>query len=355
VKKRWHYHLLTRVILITAVVAALPLTAGFLLIQNSAKTRLSDATGANFVWFAGHAASALDVSFLRELEFLSSVARSPVLRTELEESRSRSRSRSLAPAEGREALLDTPLSKRLAQLEESNPIYRGILLLDVTGTPVAASVAPELFGNAAGASFEKALSRARSAFEMSDSWAEPRIEERELALYRPVRDPASGEVLGLLLGAIDTERLFASVSDFRFGESGHACLFERESGRLLAGNSGSCASDGRYPRLADYQRADGQGRTYFYAGRVGPRSFDRADAMLAAFARPELSRSFPELDWVVTVEQSMREANAPLAHLSRDLVLHFLVMGVLVVLLAALLSYRLEKPVTDVGVNLHRS
>ena len=70
------YHLIYRVVVIIGVVAALPLSVGFLLIQHAAKTRLTDATGTNFVWFAEHAASALDLAFVRELEFLSSVSRS---------------------------------------------------------------------------------------------------------------------------------------------------------------------------------------------------------------------------------------------------------------------------------------
>lgn len=348
-RKRWHYHLLARVLVITAVVAALPLTAGFVLIQHSAKTRLSDAAGGNFVWFAGRAASALDVAFLREMEFLSSVARSPEVWTGLSGPRS-----SPLPVESREALLDSSLSRELAQLEESNPIYRGILLFDLGGSPVAASVPPERFDYGSEASFEKALSRARSVSEVSNSWAEPRLEAGQLALYRPVPDPDSGDVLGVVLGVMDTERLFAGVSDFRFGATGHACLFERRTGRLLAKSHSSCATDGVYRRLADFQRAEGQGRWYFLAGVQGPRSFDRSEATLVAFARPELTRSFPELDWVVTVEQSLAETNAPLTPLTRDLVLHFLVMGALVVLLAAYLSYRLEKPPTDASVHLHR-
>jgi hypothetical protein len=351
VKKRWHYHLLARMLVITGVVAALPLAAGFVLIQHSAKTRLSDATGVNFVWFAEHAASSLDVSFLRELEFLSTVARSPVIRTELTAPHTH------PPDDLGEALADRSLSRRLADLEASNPIYRGILVLDLLGSPVGASLPPERFDYGSEASFAKALARARSARDSDASWAEPRIEASEIALYRPVRDPDSGEVLGLVLGALDTERLFASVSGLRFGESGHACLFERKSGLLLAGSRALCAADGRYRRLDDYRRADGQGRVTFLAGVEGPGSYDRpdSDAVLVAFAHPELARTFPELDWVVTVEQSLAESNAPLAPLSRDLVLYFLGMGALVVVLAAYLSYRLEKPATDVRVHLHPS
>jgi len=330
-----HYHLIQRVLIITALVAVLPLGMGFLLTQHSAKTRLSDAAGTNFVWFAEHASSALDVALLREVEFLSLVAR-------LSQSKA------------------TPdVSKLLEQFEQASPAYRGIAVLDLEGLPVAATFETPSsgYGGYGGygnqESFRKALSRARAKAEVSDSWAEADPDEGILTLYRPVRDLESGGLVGVVRASLDAERLFAGVSDFRFGETGHACLFERTSGRVLAGSSERCSSQKAYSRFEDYQRAARQENSYFLAGVQGPWSFDRGDATLIGYARPELVRSLPEADWVVTVEQSLEEANAPLVSLTRDLIVQFLAMGALVVLLSFYLSYRLERPVTDVAVDLH--
>ncbi len=49
------------------------------------------------------------------------------------------------------------------------------------------------------------------------------------------------------------------------------------------------------------------------------------------------------------------EAHAPLAPIGRDLIVYFLGMGVLVVLLAAYLSYRVERPEADGQVELHEN
>lgn len=323
------YHLIHRVFFITAIVAVLPLGIGFLLVQHSAKTRLSDATGANFVLFAEHASSALDVALLREMEFLSLVARL---------------SQSEAPFDS-EMLLE--------QIEKASPVYRGISMLDLQGHPVVGTFETPSTGEGNDKSFRKALSRARAKAEVSDSWAEVNPDERVVTLYRPVRDVESGELVGLVKASLDSERLFADVSGFRFGETGHACLFERSSGRVLAGSSELCSSQNAYSRFEDYQRAGRQENAYFLAGVRGPWSFERADATLVGYARPELSRSLPEADWVVTVEQSLQEANAPLVSLTRDLIVQFLGMGALVVLLAYYMSYRLERPTTDVAVDLH--
>jgi hypothetical protein len=327
-----HYHLIKRVLIITALVAVFPLGMGFLLIQHSAKTRLSDAAGTNFVWFAEHASSALDVALLREVEFLSLVGRL---------------SQSEPASDG---------SKLLEQIEQASPAYRGIAVLDLEGVPVAATFETPSsgyggYGNEE--SFKRALSRARAKAEVSDSWAEVDPDEGILTLYRPVLDLESGGLVGVVRASLDAERLFAGVSGFRFGETGHACLFERSSGRVLSGSSERCSSQKAYSRFEDYQRAARQENSYFLAGVQGPRSFDRADATLVGYARPELSRSLPEADWVVTVEQSLEEANAPLVSLTRDVIVHFLAMGTLVVVHAFYFSYRLERPLTDVAVDLH--
>lgn len=331
------YHFLTRVLVIAAVVAAFPLAAGFLLIQHSAKTRLSDASGANLVSLAEQAASAVDNAMLREIEFLTSVARSAILIPELK---------------GRGA----DLSPFLTDAVGSSALYREILVVSELGDIVADSETgesdriPRIAGEEG---FRKALARARARSGKADTWAEVAEDGAQVTLYTPVRGPDSGEVRGLVRAVLDAERLFAGVSDFRIGARGYACLFDGRSAHLIAGRRADCGAERTYSRLDAFERARMQGEDYFLAGVAGPASFDRADAMLVAHARPELTRSLPELDWVVTVEQALSEAHAPVAALFRDMVLSFLVMGALVVLLGGYLSFKLERPVTDVELDLH--
>lgn len=336
---RWsnRYHFLTRVLVIAAVVAVLPLAAGFLLIQHSAKTRLSDSSGASFVSLAEHAASAVEHALLREIEFLSFIARSPILIRELKE---------------REGEIGPYLTGAVA----TSGLYREIVVVSRLGDIVASSEPQEgvrILGIANDEGFRKALARASARSERSDSFTEVADDRAQVTLYRPVRELESGEVMGLVRAVLDSERLFAGVSDFRIGESGYACLFDRRSGRLIAGRTADCGTEGTYARLEALEIAQKQGDDYFLAGVAGPASFDRADAMLVAQAQPELARSLPELDWVVTVEQPLSEAHAPVAALFRDMILAFLAMGALVVVLGGYLSFKLERPVTDVDIDLH--
>lgn len=327
-RQRPRYHLIYRVLAITGLVAVLPLSVGFLLIQHAAKTRLTDANGANFVWFAEHAASSIDLAFVRELEFLSSL------------------SGCLAVTRPEEA------SRLLNEMESA--LYRGLVVLDTDGHVVAASEGADYDPESERPSFSKALNRARNGSGLATSFGEWEEGADFFVLYRPIRDAESGQARGLVRATLDAERLFNSVSDFRFGETGHACLMDASMGRLVAGSATACAAESRYARFSDYERAQSQGNRYFLGNVAGPGSFDRGHGLLVAFARPDLSFALPEHDWVVLVEQALTEANAPLTPMGRDLIFYFLAMGVLVVLLAAYLSYRMERPEADVRVDLHQ-
>lgn len=332
------YHLITRLVVIAAIVSLLPLAGGFLLIHHSAKTRLSDVTGENLFWFAERAASAVDVAMLRELEFVSSVARSPAVVSELRQEK-----------EGSAAAY-------LSGLEETSALYQELVLVNRAGEVVFATEAATDRDASEKKGFQRALERFATARPVY-LWVQVADDRSSLTLYHPIRDPAApraNDLLGLVRAELDAERLFHSVSDFRVGDSGHACLVDGGSGRVLAGRGSDCAEGGdRYVRLEELRRAQKQGARYFLAGVEGPDSFDEGVGLLVGHARPELSRSFSDLVWVVAVEQSLAEAQAPLSPMFRELILYFLGMGLLVLLLAAYMSYKLERPLTPAILDLH--
>lgn len=326
------YHMVTRVLVIAGIVAALPLAVGFLLIEHSAKTRLSDAAGQSFYWFAEGAASAFDTAVIRELELVGTLAQSDAITGALA---------------GRGA---PDLSRLLAA---TRALYRDVAVLDRNGELVASiseSEGEPAWLNRARVAIDK-LKRPRAV----DAFAEVGDDAGALVLMRAVGDPGTREVIGFVRAELDTEKLFASVSNFRIGETGHACLFDRDSGRLLSGRRADCTdgAETTYARLEELERAERDRLRYFMAGASGPASFDRGDGFIVGYTRPELSRTLPEVRWVVAVEQSLAEAHAPLAPLSRDLLTYFLGMGALVLVLAAFMSFKLERPLADTSVDLH--
>ena len=345
-RRKTSHHLLMRVLVIMGVVAVLPLAAGFLLIEHSAKTRLSDAAATNFVWFAEHAATSVEITILREFEYLAAVARSPMLSRELIEA-------GTLAGRGTEELMNRAGSRYLAELERASSLYRELTLFDTKGFVVAASETRERMSAAEEAGLQSAISKARARSGSVDIWALLGPDAGVLTLYRSARDVDSGELVGIIHAELDTERLFRGISDLRFGETGHACLIDRRSGRVVARSLTDCSDEGTYSRFEDFTRARTQGNRYFLSDVAGPASFDRAEALLVAYASPDLEVVLPGLRWVVTVEQSLNESLAPLVSMGRDLILYFLGMGVLVVVLAAYASYKLEKPLTDVELDLH--
>jgi hypothetical protein len=172
-----------------------------------------------------------------------------------------------------------------------------------------------------------------------------------LTISLPIRDPATGDTIGVLRGFLCTDCLVQPITSLRFGETGHALLVQDDDGRVLAGTVAECIVRDNYHALEDYRAAVRQGQRYFIAG-MSPQA-DSRQAELAGFAKTQLSSSYPTLNWVVLVEQSLTEAQAPIATQSRDIILFFLGIGLAVVVLALYLSFRLEKPVTDVEMDLH--
>jgi len=61
----------------------------------------------------------------------------------------------------------------------------------------------------------------------------------------------------------------------------------------------------------------------------------------------------PNVNWLVTVEQDLGEALAPINGVTRYLWIHFIGVFATVVLLALYFSFMLEKPVMEESLHLH--
>jgi hypothetical protein len=61
----------------------------------------------------------------------------------------------------------------------------------------------------------------------------------------------------------------------------------------------------------------------------------------------------PNVNWMVTVEQDLDEALAPINSVTRYLWVHFIGVFATVVLLALYFSFKLEKPVMEEELHLH--
>ncbi len=61
----------------------------------------------------------------------------------------------------------------------------------------------------------------------------------------------------------------------------------------------------------------------------------------------------PDVSWMVTVEQDLSEALAPIESVTRYLWVHFIGVFLTVILLALYFSFKLEQPVMEEELHLH--
>jgi hypothetical protein len=369
-KQKTHYFLDLRVLAIFGVIAALPLVVGFFLILGSARVSLGESIGQDFANLAEHAASSVDEAVYREVLHISVISTSPDF---IEGARASNRGYSqmanwrerleaqeatwseLTPDHPRvKSLLDSKVSRHLSNIVAASELYHEMFLVDYMGAVVAASKKPLRYYYGNRPWFRKSIvgTTGKGELAISDIRRFREIDTNVIAMSWPVREETAGQPLGVLLAVVDTQSLFQSVTGLRFGENGHALLVQ-ENGEVLAGMVSERSLADRYHAMDDYKRAVKESRAYFVT-EVTTGS-DSRGAELIGYGRSQLAFSYPELDWVVMVEQPLAEAHAPIAAVTRNIILYFLAMGLAVVALAVYVSFKLERPVTDIEVDLHHA
>jgi hypothetical protein len=361
-KQKTHYFLDLRVLAIFGVIAALPLAVGFFLISGSARVSLGESIGRDFANLAQHAASSVDEAVYREVLHLSVIATSPDLIDTVRASNRRytAMANPKKALEARDsgwseltpeypsvrALLDEPASGHLQNVVAASELYHEMFLVDYKGAVVAASKKPlrAYYGNRPW--FRKSIvgTTGKGEVAISDLRRFREIDTDVIAMSCPVRAEPAGEPLGVLLAVVDAQSLFRSVTGLHFGDSGHALLVQ-ENGEVLAGTASERALTEPYHAMEDYKRAVKERRRYFVSGT--------GSAELIGYGQSQLAFSYPELDWVVMVEQPLVEAHEPIAMVTRNIILYFLAMGLAVVAMAIYVSFKLERPLTDIEVDLH--
>jgi hypothetical protein len=98
-----------------------------------------------------------------------------------------------------------------------------------------------------------------------------------------------------------------------------------------------------------------QGRGYWTiptesAGSAGPPQATSRQARLVGYAPVD---QVPNVKWLVVVEQSLAEALSPVEGVTRYLWFHFAGALATILLLAAYISFKLERPVMEEALHLH--
>jgi hypothetical protein len=250
---------------------------------------------------------------------------------------------------------DHPLSARLREIVQVRPSLRWIQVVDPGERVVAASsrnarVVPF------GAQWKEVLLSDEPSLRpfVGDIQRVPGTDTAVLEVAYPVRG-LDGAVRGLVRGLIDASDLYGVLSSVRIGRTGHAVLVRADDGLILASDDQATVLRDRFPGFGSIQAAIREKRGHWRVPEIdghreGERSIPPEPARLVGYAMVE---QVPDVSWLVTVEQDLEEATAPLSGVTQYLWIHFAFVLAAVVLLALYFSFKLEVPVIEEELHLH--
>lgn len=375
------YHLDARV-MTAFFVAAMPFVAfGSFIVVNQARNLLRESAGSSLEQRAVQTKLALEEHVAEQVVHLRLVAMDPDVRRALArpapvpgDAERRRAEQSWTGGTDRRltaSVVDNPVATRLRSLSAVRPVFRQLQVVDASGRLVAAS--------ARGGRLYQGESAWFKALSAQEGEAEARVGEpfrpsgSSMALFElvyPVRDD-DGLFLGATRALLDASDLYGVLGPVRIGRTGHAVLLRASDGLVLASDESERVLATSLPGfdllqsalegfpLGDSGRqlfgAAGQRRGYWSVPEV------REPAAEGRPARVEPARlvgfspvdQVPGVQWLVTVEQDLDEALAPVNGVTRYLWIHFVGVFATVILLAVYFSFKLERPVMEEELHLH--
>jgi len=374
------YYLDTRV-LTAFFFAAMPFVAfGSFIVVNMAKNQLRDSVGQGLEQRAVQTKLALERHIGEQLVDLRLLALEPLVQQALrdvpqavsEGDRSRLEQAWASGSDGRlgAAVLESPLAARLRDVSSLRPGLRSLQVIDANGRTIAAS------------------GRGGPLFQGESQWWKA-IEEQEgepqawvgdverptgasypyLQLAYPVR-AADGTLHGAIRAVLDASDLYAVLAPVRVGRTGHATLIRATDGMILASDEAdrtltaifpgfeslSGALEG-FPLAASGEAIFGKSRLHrgYWTVQAVKSEIDGRQVVVAPARVVGYSPidQVPDVAWLVTVEQDLDEAVAPISTVTRYLWMHFIGVFITVILLALYFSFKLERPIMDEGLHLH--
>jgi hypothetical protein len=375
-------HQLDAKVLAAFFVAAMPFVAfGSFIVVNQARTLLRESVGASLEQRAVQTKLALEQYVADQVVHLRLVAMDPEVQRALKQ-----QAKALPEAEQRRAeqawasgkdpkltasIVDNPLAGRTRPLTLVRPAFRQIQVVDASGRLVASSVRAGRLWNDETAWF-KAV--AAQEGEPEAHIGEPfRPAGSSMALFEivyPVRD-ADGVFIGAMRALVDASDLYAVLGPVRIGRTGHAVLLRATDGLVLASDETERILKTPLPGF-ELLRSAVEG---FPLGDSGRQLFGSAGQRRGYWTIPDVSLpgaagepaavetarivgfspvdQVPGVQWLVTVEQDLSEALAPVNGVTRYLWIHFIGVFATVILLALYFSFKLERPVMEEDLHLH--
>ena len=362
--------------------AAMPFVAfGSFILVSRAAAQLRESAGASLEQRAVQTKLALEQHLGDQVVHLRVLALDPEVQKALADTRplppeDEARAMEQAWASGKDpklnaSILDGPLVAHLEPLKTARPAVKGLQFIDSTGRLRAATTRGGrlFFGEVEWfRAFGTQLSEAE--VYVGEMFRPTGTTLNLLEIAFPVR--SSEDVwLGAVRMLMDAGDLYTVLAPVRIGRTGHASLLRSTDGLILASDESERILKVPLPGFDSLRNAvEG-----FPMAQSGQEIFGRARLHRGYWSMPEVKAKdeagrdvvveparligfspidqVPNVNWLVTVEQDLSEALAPINSVTRYLWFHFIGVFATVILLALYFSFKLERPVMEEGLHLH--
>ncbi len=376
-----HYYLDSRV-LTAFFFAAMPFVAfGSFIVVNQARNHLRESVGISLEQRAVQTKLALEQYLGEQVVHLRVLALDPEVQKALAETRplppeAEARALEQTWTSGKDpklnaSLLEGPLAAIVQPLTRVRPVVKSVQLIDSTGRLRAATARGGrlFFGEV---DWFKAFGTQLSEPEVyvGEMFRPTGTTLNLLEIAFPVRNHED-VWLGAVRMLVDAADLYTVLAPVRVGRTGHASLLRSTDGLILASDESERILKMPLPGFDSLRNAvEG-----FPMAQSGQEIFGRARLHRGFWAMPEVKADdekgrdivieparligfspidqVPNVNWMVTVEQDLSEALAPINSVTRYLWFHFIGVFATVVLLALYFSFMLEKPVMEESLHLH--
>jgi len=269
------------------------------------------------------------------------------------------------------SLLESPLAARLKPLGLVRPSVKQVQIVDTNGRVLAASGRGGRLFHAESEWFKDlAAQGGEPEVHLGQLYRAPGSTVNLLEIAFPVRN-REDVWLGAVRAIFDASDLYTVLAPVRIGRTGHASLIRSTDGMVLASDESERIMKVPFPGFDSLRNAvEG-----FPLGESGEQIFARTGPRRGYWTIPDVKGKdesgrevlveparlvgfspidqIPDVSWMVTVEQDLSEALAPIESVTRYLWVHFIGVFLTVILLALYFSFKLEQPVMEEELHLH--
>lgn len=229
-------------------------------------------------------------------------------------------------------MMSSRASRWLQQQRTLNPRLLKIIVADENGAAVAATGKPLQYVKADQEHWQAVYAGGKGAVTVTDVRYDERTESDYVEIAVPVLEEGSGRFVGVVSALVDISGLFSGFDQQQLGRTGRVLLV-KGSGIIVSAPNVTSDLKLMSEEFTAVRDALGtpEGRQAGYV-TVAMRN----GARIVGFADTALKRNQPNLDWLILVSQSEREALGPVRTLEHFAFL-MVVLGLL--MLTMLLAY----------------